>query len=323
MKEAMWGVGLIFVTMFGIFLVSIFGNITVTNQQDYTAMTNTVEAAMNDAKDIAHFRSGFCVCTSKAKTNGKWVFDSSDEYEIHDPVNSICPTIAYKTCELIEGEYKIDKKVFAESLVRRFSQSVKANNDYQIVVQDVIEYPPKVSVLVKSKAKNNYEAVGGDYAITNQIDSIIESSTDFVMLSDATPLPTPTPTPTPTPKPTATPTPRPTATPTATPTPTLKNAKYQCKSDGSLTCSEGCSSKILWCSQNICANEVKPLTGYLVEESTSTVNFKCRRISTSTPTPKETQRPRNTATPRATTVPSGCGGNVDKVITNHSVLTIC
>lgn len=173
----MWGVGLITIFMFGIFLVNIFGNITVTNQQDYTAMTNTVEAAMNDARDIAHFRSGFCVCTSKAKTNGKWFFDKSSDYEIRDPEGNGCPTVAYKTCELVEGEYMIDKHVFAESLIRRFSQSVKANNDYQIIIQDVIEYPPKVSVLVRAKAENNYNAVGGDYVITNQIDSILESYT--------------------------------------------------------------------------------------------------------------------------------------------------
>ena len=175
MKEAMWGVGLIFICMFGIFLVSIFGNIAVTNQQDYTAMTNTVEAAMYDAMDIAHFRSGFCICTSLPKTNGKWNFKSSDEYEIYEHENLKCPDINFKTCELVEGEYKIDKKIFAESLVRRFSQSVKTNNDYQIIIQDVIEYPPKVSVLVKAKAEENYTAVGGEYTITNTIDSILES----------------------------------------------------------------------------------------------------------------------------------------------------
>ena len=81
LKEAMWGVGLIFISIFGIFLVNIFGNIAVTNQQDYTAMTNTVEAAMNDAKDIARYRSGFCICSSKQKVNNKWVFESSKEYE--------------------------------------------------------------------------------------------------------------------------------------------------------------------------------------------------------------------------------------------------
>ena len=183
----MWGVGLITISLFGIFLVNIFGNLTVTNQQDYTAMTNTVEAAMNDARDIAHFRSGFCVCTNKPKINGKWVFENSSEYEIHDLVDSKCPTINYKPCEIVDGEYKIDKRIFAESLARRFAQSVKANNDYQVVVQDVIEYPPKVSVLVKAKSVENYEVVGGEFVITNRIDSILESYSKYSPIPDATP----------------------------------------------------------------------------------------------------------------------------------------
>ena len=200
MKEAMWGVGLIVICAFGIFLVNIFGNITVTNQQDYTAMTNTVEAAMNDAKDEARYRSGFCVCSNKQKVDGKWVFKDSSEYEIHDVVNNTCPAVTGMVCEYIQGQYKIDKKVFAESLVRRFSQSVKANNDYKLIIKDVIEYPPKVSVLVQARAENNYQAVGGDYKITNQIDAVLESFPH--VLPTPTPTPTPIPTPVPTPPPT-------------------------------------------------------------------------------------------------------------------------
>lgn len=174
LKEAMWGVGLIMLSIFGIFLISIFGNITVTNQQDYTAMKNTVEAAMYDAIDLARFRTGFCVCTTKEKNeSGKWEFTSSSEYSIEDIKDDGCDGISTTAnCELIEGEYIINKKVFAESLVRRFSESVKGNFDYQIVVNDVIEYPPKVSVNIRST--NTYDIGEGDYSINNQIDAILE-----------------------------------------------------------------------------------------------------------------------------------------------------
>ncbi len=172
----MWGLGLICLAVFGIFLISLFGNITVTNQQDYTSMKNTVEAAMHDAIDLARYRSGFCLCSAKAKTmvsgKEKWVFESSSDYEIKDLENGTCPQIAYQTCELVEGEYIINQKVFAESLVRRFSESVKGNNDYQIIVQDVIEYPPKVSVMIN--AKNSYDIGEGEYSIKNQIDAVLE-----------------------------------------------------------------------------------------------------------------------------------------------------
>ena len=125
MKEAMWGVGLIMLAVFGIFLISLFGNITVTNQQDYTAMKNTVEAAMYDAVDMGLFRSGFCVCTNKQKDNGKYIFESSSDYEISSLSNDVCVSNTMANCEKVEGEYIIDKKVFAESLVRRFAESVK------------------------------------------------------------------------------------------------------------------------------------------------------------------------------------------------------
>ena len=181
MKEAMWGVGLIILAFFGIFLISLFGNITVTNQQDYTAMKNTVEAAMYDAIDMGLFRTGFCVCTNKNKTkvNGieKWVFESSKDYEIGSLVDGKCVPKSNSlmvNCEPVEGEYIINKKVFAESLVRRFAESVKGSNDYQIIIEDVIEYPPKASVNIRSS--NTYQS-GGDYTIDNHIDAILEMKT--------------------------------------------------------------------------------------------------------------------------------------------------
>lgn len=175
MKEAMWGVGLIMLAVFGIFLISLFGNITVTNQQDYTAMKNTVEAAMNDAIDIGLYRSGFCVCTNVEKDiNGKYVFENSNQYEILELKEDGCKSDKYSNCDLIEGEYIIDKKVFTESLVRRFAESVKGNYNYQLIVEDVIEYPPKVSVNIKSS--NTYEVGGGNYTIDNRIDAILETN---------------------------------------------------------------------------------------------------------------------------------------------------
>ena len=175
MKEAMWGVGLIMLAVFGIFLISLFGNITVTNQQDYTAMKNTVEAAINDAIDIGLYRSGFCFCTNVEKDiNGKYVFENSNQYEILELKEDGCKSDKYSNCDLIEGEYIIDKKVFTESLVRRFAESVKGNYNYQLIVEDVIEYPPKVSVNIKSS--NTYEVGGGNYTIDNRIDAILETN---------------------------------------------------------------------------------------------------------------------------------------------------
>lgn len=210
MKEAMWGVGLIFVTMFGIFLVNTFGNIAVVNQQDFTAMTNTVEAAMNDAIDYAHYRSGFCVCSH----TGSWTFTSSSQYEITDPVDSACPLD--KNCRFVEGEYKIDKDVFRESLSSRFDRAVRGDK-YSIIISDIIEYPPKVSVMIVTDYYEKEVEIsggsygggdetieyGGDYTIVNNINSILESYSTYEAPPEPV-LPTPAPTPKPsTPKPSA------------------------------------------------------------------------------------------------------------------------
>ena len=175
MKEAMWGLGVIALSVFGFLLINTFGNITVTNQFNYSTMKNVVEAAMYDARDIPHYRTGFCLCSSKEKVDDKWIFENSSEYTIVEPDNSSCPIVENRTCELLEGEYKIDKKVFSESLVRRFAEMVGNNKDYQIIIQDIIEYPPKVSVAILSQ---DSQALGeGEFTITNQIDAILESNT--------------------------------------------------------------------------------------------------------------------------------------------------
>lgn len=178
LKEGMWGVGLIILAIFGILLINLFGSITVTNQQDYTAMKNTVEAAMYDAIDMGLYRSGFCVCSNISRNpKGKWVFESSDQYSVLPLKSDSCVYEEYNDCERIDGEYVIDKKVFAESLVRRFAESVRSNYDYQIIVEDVIEYPPKVSVNVRSSNKYEFGEGNDDYTIDNKIDAILEMNT--------------------------------------------------------------------------------------------------------------------------------------------------
>lgn len=163
MKAAYWGVGLLLLSMVGLVLVNVFGNITVTNQLNYTAMKNTVEAAMYDAIDLAHYRSGFCFCSSP----GKAKFTSAGEYHIEEIDDNKCN----EGCTLLEGEYMIASSVFAESLVRRFSELVNNNKNYRIIIKDVIEYPPKASVVVES---DDDSFSGQEFTIVNSIDGILE-----------------------------------------------------------------------------------------------------------------------------------------------------
>ena len=181
MKVAMWSLGLLVLSLFGLVLVNLFGNITVTDQMNYTSMKNAVEAAMYDSLDIAHYRAGFCLCTNTAKTAGKWVFNSDTEYKFADiqydgDGNETCSMTGMKNCEALYGEYRLKPEVFSESLTRRFVEMVNNNKDYVITIQDIIEYPPKVSVKIVSKDEefSPTEKNSDGYTISNQIDAIIE-----------------------------------------------------------------------------------------------------------------------------------------------------
>ena len=175
MKEAFVGVGIIIFFTFGFLAMNLFGNITVTDQLNYTTMKNSVQAAMFDATDLARYRSGFCLCTMK----GSFEFNSSSEYEILDLVNNSCEPkkIGYSEsgmCKLQVGEYKITKEVFAESFARRFAEMVNNGKNYRLYVDKVIEYPPKASVRVESDDKYGMGYGDEGFEIVNEVDGILE-----------------------------------------------------------------------------------------------------------------------------------------------------
>lgn len=180
LKVAFWGVAIVFFGFLGIFLISLFGNITVTNQQDYTLLKKSVEAAMYDSIDEIAYRNGFCVCTNQSKKNGKYSFDNKSQYQLYSLENNECKVSGFTFCKKLNGEFKIKEEVFVESFLRRFAENSKGNKYYKVIVQDVIEYPPKVSVEVRT-----YENYGledstiatfseSDFKISNKIDSILE-----------------------------------------------------------------------------------------------------------------------------------------------------
>lgn len=181
MKVAMWGLLLFILGIGAIVLINIFGNITTTNQQDYTLIKNTVEASMHDAIDKASYRAGFYLCTNKTKDEkGIYNFNSTSEYAIISNNIEDVTTLGYRNCDFLENEIKLNKDVFMESFLRRFAANINNNKSYQVTIQEVIEYPPKVSVRIDTF--NTYNSTGsttlefdeGDFNIRNQIDAIFE-----------------------------------------------------------------------------------------------------------------------------------------------------
>ena len=150
MKVAMWAVFIFLMGVFGLVLINLFGNITTTNQQDYTLIRNTVEAAMYDSIDKASYRAGFYLCPVEGKyiteANGRKVFDNKNDYTI--VLNHNVNLENVKNCDFLIGEVKLNADVFVESFIRRFSNNVNNSKNYAVTVQEVIEYPPKVSVRI-------------------------------------------------------------------------------------------------------------------------------------------------------------------------------
>ena len=80
------------------------------------------------------------------------------------------------------GELKILEEKFVANCTRRFYESIEGNGDgYSLTFYDIMEKPPKVSVVATSKTDNyqleiNKEAISAD--IQNKLSGILEFSSD-------------------------------------------------------------------------------------------------------------------------------------------------
>lgn len=202
MKVAFWGVALFVLAVFGLLLISLFGNITVTNQLNYTSMKVAVESAMYDSINMGYYRSGFCFCPASGiveNENHQKVYSNQNQYTIEEMSNDTCDTA--RNCEPRYGEYVIDAKIFSESMVRRFSELVNNNKDYKLIIQDVVEYPPKVSIKIDSD--DTFIMNEGSFTIANQMDAILEEKGSVLVIEPSVTSPSKT-IETSTPQPTAT-----------------------------------------------------------------------------------------------------------------------
>ena len=145
----MWGYLLLALGIIGIMLINMFGNISTTNEQNYYLLREVTEASMYDAIDFVAYRLG-------------------KDYDGNNP-----------------GVLRIEKERFVESFVRRFAESAGRNKNYRIVFQEIIEEPPKVSVVVYSSEPysffDRFSPMNNDitfsedsFNIQNRIDAILE-----------------------------------------------------------------------------------------------------------------------------------------------------
>ena len=124
MKESMWMYMFATLGIIGLILINLFGQIVVSNEQNYYLLKEITEAAMQDSVDLRAYREG---------VGYDGVSVSSDPESMH--------CVAYQP-----GTVRIIREKFVESFMMRFANSADLNRNYRVVVHDVDECPPKVSV---------------------------------------------------------------------------------------------------------------------------------------------------------------------------------
>ena len=165
MNSTMWTYFFMMVGILGIVLINIFSNMLITNEQNYMALKEAAEGALVDSVDLQSFREGI---------------DRNEGVTIDtDPESMHCATG-------IPGTIRINKEKFVESFVRRFAKTANLAKKYKIVIHDIDECPPKVSLSVYSEQELQFiDIFRVDYSsdsvdVVNRISGILETKREKV-----------------------------------------------------------------------------------------------------------------------------------------------
>ena len=118
MKYAYWGFGMIMAGLIGIVFLVMFQSITINNETEYYVLKEAMEASMLEAVDLACYR--------------------------HKNEDNTCGEVV-----------KISEQKFVENFTRRFVENMSGDvTKYTLEFYDIIETPPKASVLVTGTTQN-------------------------------------------------------------------------------------------------------------------------------------------------------------------------
>ena len=126
MQSSVWGYLFLVLGLFGIVLINLFGNITVSNEDMYYILKEVTEASMIDAIDYQAYLVGVG-------------YDGVTEETDPDSMHCIAG---------VPGTIRIVKEKFVESFTRRFAKTATNNRNYEIRFEDIDECPPKVSITI-------------------------------------------------------------------------------------------------------------------------------------------------------------------------------
>ena len=136
MSESFWGTFIIGTGVVILALIFFMQRVTNSEEQLYVLLKETTEAAMWDSFDREAYLN-----------------TASDEQPI----------------------IRINREAFVESFTRRFAQNASLTNTYRIEIYDISEYPPKVSLKVKTKESGSTMNDTYEFSIGSQIDAILET----------------------------------------------------------------------------------------------------------------------------------------------------
>jgi hypothetical protein len=77
-----------------------------------------------------------------------------------------------------DGTVRIDREVFVESFLRRFAQDATLAHQYHIIIYDVNELPPKVSIKVTTIGDETSTTLNNNittFSMIHNIDAILET----------------------------------------------------------------------------------------------------------------------------------------------------
>ena len=152
MNESLWMYFFMMMGIFGIVMINVFGQVLLSNEQNYYLLKESTEAAMYDAIDLNAYRG-----------DGEWELGEG---------NSCVPKVP--------GTIKIIREKFVESFARRFANSANLDRQYRVIFNDIDECPPKVSIsLIASERFSMLEIFNvtydADTSIINNLSGIIEA----------------------------------------------------------------------------------------------------------------------------------------------------
>ena len=160
MNSTMWTYFFLVVGILGIVMINIFTNILITNEQNYMILKEATEGAMIDSVDLKAFREGL---------GYDGVTEATDPESMHCVMGQ-------------PGTVRILKEKFVENFTVRFARGASMAKNYHIMINDIDECPPKVSITVSTEQElpfleffRVYYNSENDTNIVNKISGILET----------------------------------------------------------------------------------------------------------------------------------------------------